>query len=148
MISPWVTFELLLRGRDGALASDGERPFSSDLLVSGGDPLTTALQKMRLVEVHGWPDAKLSLRDKRGKGLIDRADDEKDQEIYILKCKPSCWRLYFCIYTEHHRIVYLYAVCKQKQRRNKADSVRARNRHRRIGNGPGRAGIAEFVFPT
>lgn len=145
MISAWTTYEILLRDADGKLDAAGERPFSNDL-AGDGDPVQTAIQKMRLLQHHGWPDARLNLKDKRGKLLIDRADDE-DPKIWILKCKPSCWRLYFCVYSDTKRIVYLYAVCKKRPDRDPADSVRARHRFDGFG-GSRRSGIARFDFPA
>jgi hypothetical protein len=95
------------------------------------------------------PDATGNLKDSRGKALIDRAD-EKEPAIWILKCWPSCWRLYFYVYVarddqDDRRIIYLYAKCKKKQRRDKSDSVYARRLYNGIG-GPGGSGHAPLTL--
>jgi hypothetical protein len=102
---PWDSFEVVLRGTDGKL-DPKQKPFSNSLTAGDGDPTHRAVQTMWLVQYHGWPKAKRVLKDGQGKPLIDRADDEKPA-IWILKCKPSCWRLYFRVYEEAHQIVYL-----------------------------------------
>lgn len=100
---------------------------------------------MWVVGYHGWPKARLHMRDDRGKPLIVRADD-LDPEIWILKCKPSCWRLYFHVYKESKRIVYLYAKCKKKDAQNDSDSAHARGAFNALR--PGSSGIIKFDFPA
>jgi hypothetical protein len=141
---PWESFEVVLRGVDRRSDREQQTPFSDELFSGDGDPIQTALQKMWLVQSHGWPEAIRQLRDGRGKPLIDRADDA-DPAIWILKCKPSCWRLYFHVYIAQSRIAYLYAKCKKRTRREAADSVRAR----RLFDGlrPGGSALAPFPFP-
>ena len=141
---PWETYEVILREADGTLSEGGVRPFSQKL-ADHGDPITTALGKMWLVGFHGWHKARLHLVDHIGKPLIVRADS-KEPEIWILKCKPSCWRLYFHVYQDSKRIVYLYAKCKKKNAQDAADAARART----VLNGlrPGGSGIIAFEFPA
>src|SRR5687768_995408 len=66
------------------------------LAVSGRIP-RPAINKMRLVQDHGWPEARTSMKDDNGHRLIVK----KNQIIWLLKCKPSCWRLYFYVYENH-----------------------------------------------
>lgn len=143
-IAAWASFEVVLRGRDGKLDPKA-KPFSGVLFSGDGDEITTALQKMRLAQTHGWPDARLYLKDKRGKPLVDRADDEKEPPIYLLKCKPGCWRLYFYVDSAAHRFTYLSAKCKKKQEREASDSVRARNAYNNFV--ARNHGLVEFRFP-
>lgn len=133
----WESFDIVLR-------ESRRTPFREELLGGHGDKPQTALQKIRLVQAHGWPQARLELKDKRGKNLIDRADDQ-EPPIWILTCKPSCWRLYFHVYSSTWRIVYLYAKCKQQQSRDPRDSAIARGRLARLQ--PGGDGIAPFPLP-
>ncbi len=145
---PWVTYEVLKRDSQGRLVASGERPFSESL-ADGGDCLASAIGKMWLVGAHGWPEAKRVLRDDKGRPLINRADD-KDPAIWILKCKPSCWRLYFHVYPNQNqgerRILYLHAKCKKKDRRDEEDARHARTVFESVR--PGGSGIIRFEFPS
>jgi len=142
----WATLEVVLRDATGKLDSSGARPFSDALPSDGPAAAKTAIQKMLLVESLGWPSARLDLKDEYGKPRIERSDDKAPQ-IYILKCKPTCWRLYF--YVDHKRkyFVYLYAKCKKKQRRDPADSASARRLYQSL-SGPKSNGIDYFQFPN
>jgi len=145
MHATWASLEIVLRDAAGNLDSTGARPFSDTLPSDGLASAKTAIQKMLLVESLGWPSALLELKDDYGKSRIERSDD-KTPPIYILKCKPKCWRLYF--YVDHKRkyFVYLYAKCKKKQRRDPADSARARKLYESLF-GPKAHGIDHFQFP-
>src|SRR6267154_4998287 len=90
--SGWITYEVLQRD------SQGEHtimPFSTALAVSGTTP-TQAINKIRHVQALGWPVAKRELKDNHGHPLIVKKDDI----IWLLKCKPSCWRLYFYVWED------------------------------------------------
>jgi hypothetical protein len=136
----WRTFEVALRNASGDLT----RPFSDELHSDGPESAKSAIKKMLHVEARGWPGALLEFRDDNGKPRIAAADDKKPP-IYILKCKPKCWRLYFYIDHNRHYFVYLYAKCKKKPRSDPADATRARKIYaRRLSKGNG---ISEFPFP-
>ena len=141
---PWVSYEVVLRASDGRLDPE-RRPFSA-ALSKGGDQITTALTKMWLVGYHGWPHAILALVDDRRKPLIQRADDA-EPEIWILKAKPTCWRLYFYVYKEKQRLAYLHACCKKKNARDQTDCDIARTLFRSIGGARGH-GLIEFHFTS
>ena len=97
-------------------------PVAQALAAGIGDDPDTAIQKMRLFERLGWPAAKGSL-------IVEKADDNSP-EIGILKCKPSCWRLYFYVYQRtprDKRILYLLALCKKRNAQRPEDTTRARN---------------------
>jgi hypothetical protein len=129
----WTSWEVCLPG-DGSWT----RPVS-DLLASGvGDPPETALNKVRLLQTLGLPDARKSL-------IIDKADDEKPP-ILILKCKPSCWRLYFYARHDERRIIYLYGKCKKKNKRDSQDSRNARAVFERLRDGG--VQVARFPLPS
>lgn len=102
---------------------------------------------MRMVQSIGWPTAKRVLKDNRGRPLVAR----KDEAIWLLKCKPSCWRLYFHVEAnkgqseKEKRIIYLHAVCKKRDAEDAADAVEARNIYATIR--PGGSAITPFEFP-
>jgi hypothetical protein len=140
---PWTHWEPVLRGDDGHL--DGNRrPFSEQFSGEVGG-VVAATGKMWLMGYHGWPGAIAAIRDDQGKPLIEEADNQ-EPKIWILKCKPHCWRLYFYVYQDKNRFLYLYAKCKKKWKRNTSDSKRARNLFARIGGTRG-IGIDSFAFP-
>lgn len=132
----WKSFEVALPDTRGLFSEKSPRPVSEEM-AGTGDRLETAINKMKLLQLHGWPAAKRAL-------LIDRADDESP-DIWILKCKPSCWRLYFHVYEEQERILYVLAKCKKTTPRKARDSVRARNVFNRVQARS--AAIVEFEFP-
>jgi hypothetical protein len=142
--SGWITYEVYQRDSKGNF---GITPFS-DTLASSGTLPTQAITKMRNVQTLGWPEAKRVLKDDYGHPLVV----PKDEVIWLLKCKPSCWRLYFCVWKggkeneKEKRIIYLYAVCKKQDDEDPADAIEAR----RVYDGirPGGSGITLFEFPT
>ena len=137
-MGPRQSFELVHRKGDG----EYERPFSEGLFGLGDqEALKTALQKMRLLESIGWPEAKRELKNSEGKRLIARADG-KDPDIWILKCKPSCWRLYFHVYPSG-KIAYLYPVCKKEWAQDPADAKYAR---KLLTRGAAGGLLAEFRY--
>src|SRR5690242_14111728 len=93
---PWPpcnTYEVCHRDSAGEFT---QTPFSDELARSGvlsGN----AIKKMRLLEqqvrTDGWDVGRRSLKDGKGRQLVVRKDDL----IWLLKCKPSCWRLYFYV---------------------------------------------------
>jgi len=141
----WRSYHVVTRGADGTLES-GETPFLDELGSGDGDPTETAINKMRLLQAHGMPEATWCIKNSKGKALVDRADD-KEPAIWILKCWPGCWRLYFYVHRvsdDDNRIVYLHAKCKKKQQRDSADSIYARRLYNGIG--PGGSGHAPLAL--
>jgi hypothetical protein len=140
--SGWVTYEVIQKNADG----DHEfTPFSSALAI-GGATSAQAVNKMRMVQDLGWPEASYQLKDGLGRALIVK----KDELIWLLKCKPTCWRLYFYVRqgandNQEGRIIYVHAICKKKNRENASDAIAAR----RIADNirPGGSGIRLFEFP-
>jgi hypothetical protein len=87
--SEWTTYEVCDVDESGLCTAT---PFY-DILASS-DGLGKAARKMLLIEEFGWPAAKLLLTDDLGRRLVVKKDDL----IWLLKCKPSCWRLYFYVW--------------------------------------------------
>jgi hypothetical protein len=133
----WSIYEVLEPDADGQLVDHGSNRPVSRALAESGDPIETAISKLKLLEYHGWPAA-------RGLLDVDEADD-KTPKIWILKCKPSCWRFYFHVYETRRRIVLLHVRCKKRNRRSSSDSTRARNVLGALG--ARRSGIILFEFP-
>ncbi len=115
------------------------RPFS-ETLASSGVLAVQATNKMRMLQDLGWPVARYGLKDNRGKRIVVKKDDV----IWLLKCKPSCWRLYFYVYEKGNErwIIYVYAVCKKRDEEDPQDTITARS----IADA--RGPIAIFTFPA
>ncbi len=89
------------------------------------------------------------MRDISGSDLGHALIVKKDDRIWLLKCKPSCWRLYFYVFYKQmlrKQIIYVYAVCKKKNR----EDPRAAAQAERIADEirPGGSGITLFDFPV
>src|SRR5437763_14757133 len=99
--SGWVTYEVFQRDTQGKHTIT---PVSAALAASGRIA-RQAITKMRIVQELGWPEAKRVLTDDYGHPLIVR----KDEVIWLLNCKPSCWRLYFYVWKNEKdkRIIYV-----------------------------------------
>jgi hypothetical protein len=140
LASGWLTYEVIMRDDEGEHAIT---PFSDALAVSGALPIN-ALNKIRIVQELGWPTAKRDLTDDYGHPLIVKKDDI----VWLLKCKPSCWRLYFYVWKNENekRIIYLRAVCKKQDAEDPSDAVEARKIY--DGIGPRGSGITIFEFPA
>ena len=98
---------------------------------------------MRMVQDLGWPEARRQLKDDHGHPLIVRKDDV----IWLLKCKPGCWRLYFYVWEndEQKRLIYVHAVCKKTDKEDPSDASEARRVADEIR--PGGSAITPFEFP-
>ncbi len=118
--SGWITYELVRVDKHGNVVA---RPFSDALASSGRLPLQ-ATTRMAIVEELGWPAAQMLRYGKKGKKRIVKKDDA----IYLLKCAPHCWRLYFYVRPESKGFVYVHAVCKKQDAEDAADTTVARKR--------------------
>jgi len=133
--SGWKSFEIL--------DSEDRTPFSLSL-ASSGKTAVQAVTKMRMVQELGWPEAKRSLKDDQGRARIVK----KDNVIWLLKCKPSCWRLYFYVWEdqENKQIIYVHAICKKSDDEDPSDAKEARRIADSVRSGENR--ITAFEFPT
>jgi hypothetical protein len=68
------------------------------------------------------------MKDSKGRKRIVLSDEVDGKKIWILKAKPSCWRLYFHVYENTNQIFYLHAVCKKKDQQSPSDGRKARKR--------------------
>ena len=124
----------------------GGTPFSEILATSGNMP-TQAITKMRMLQDLGWPEARRTLKDDQGRSRIVK----KNSDIWLLKCKPSCWRLYFYVCDEQQqqegkRIIFVHAVCKKKDKEDPREAKEAERIAHQIRSGGSR--ITLFEFPT
>ncbi|MBZ5634157.1 MAG: hypothetical protein LAO55_13635 [Acidobacteriia bacterium] len=125
LTSGWTAYEICIKGGDGQWSW----PFS-DALAAPGSVSAQALNKMRMVRNMGWPEAQ-RLRERRGKKVVV----PKDDVVWLLKCKPSFWRLYFYVWEKHKRIVYLHACYKDQRLEDPSDHARARSYYDGIARG-------------
>ena len=97
-----------------------------------------------MVQQHGWPEAKDAMKD----GLGRRRIVKKGRNIWLLKCKPSCWRLYFYVWENKgdKRIIYVLAVCKQRDEEDPNDAAEAQRIFEDIA--ARRSAITQFEFPS
>jgi hypothetical protein len=101
-----------------------------------------------MLQALGFPEARRVFKDGRGHPLVVK----KDEAIWLLKCKPSCWRLYFYVWEsekeneKEKRIIYVHAVCKKRD----GEDPHAAAKARRIFEGihPGGSRITTFQFPA
>ncbi|MGN6594219.1 MAG: type II toxin-antitoxin system RelE/ParE family toxin [Terriglobales bacterium] len=130
----WRCFEVLE-------AATGKRPVSAALVKAGGEA-TTALRIMQRLETFGWPRAELEYKFEGKRRVVKTGEDG----VWLLKCKTSCWRIYFYVDQNEARFVFLHAKCKKK---DKEDAQDARTAAARLGKLFARSGqIAEFPFPA
>jgi hypothetical protein len=147
-VASWALYEVVERDDDGQLTAEGRRPFSETLLA-GGDPIDGAIRKMELLCHHGWPMARLHMKNGDGSPLVAEADSSEDaKKIWILKAKPQCWRLYFYVNQQEPEkpfFLFLLAICKKKQKQSASHSKRARRILDSLG--PGGNGRIRFDLP-
>jgi len=129
--SGWKSYEFIEVDDSGRYMSDPV----TDAFELHSAQKGEALKRMQRVEDRGWPDAEetMYVRGKAGKKkAIVRPDDEGYPEIWVLKCSPHAWRLYFYIWEkgDDKRIIYLHALFKK--RIGDDEIVTAGNRHRRL----------------
>lgn len=131
--SGWKSYEVIDKQTEAT-------PVSAAIAV--GPDTGVVIKKIFMVQEAGWPEALKLHFGKKGKHRIVKKDDV----IWLLKCTPSCWRLYFYIYKAEKWIIYIHAVCKKKNKENPNDAIQARTVYNAISGGA--SGIAEFPFPS
>jgi hypothetical protein len=82
-LSDWTLWEIEYEREGGSV----ERPVTKELLARGSSTETKqAISKLRLLKAHGWPVPR---------GSLDI--QAVASGMYVLKCKPGFWRLYFSV---------------------------------------------------
>lgn len=116
-LSDWTLWEIEYEREGGSV----DRPVTEELLAPGSSTNTKqAVAKLRLLKAHGWPVPR---------GSLDI--EAVSSGMYVLKCKPGFWRLYFSVIDSQRRILLLLAVAKKKWKRNPNDLAKA---SRRLGD--------------
>lgn len=116
-LSDWTLWEIEYQREGGSV----ERPVTEELLARGSSTDTKqAISKLRLLKAHGWPVPR---------GSLDI--EAVSSGMYVLKCKPGFWRLYFSVIDPERRILLVLAVAKKKRKRNPNDLAKA---SRRLGD--------------
>lgn len=109
----WTLWEIEYR-RGGLV----ERPVTDDLQGRGSSIDTKqAISKLRLLKAQGWPVPRGTLE-----------IEVVASGLYVLKCKPGFWRLYFTVIDPQRHILLLLAVAKKKWKRNPNDLTKAASR--------------------
>ena len=137
----WTTFE--------AITSDtGERPVSSAIAskgIDGAEKATATIWRLQqMIQDMGWQKARITYKYNYKKGSEPRVV-HKTGALWLLKCKPSCWRLYFYVDEVQGQIVYLRAVCKKKDKEDEQDIIKAEYVVNAITKGD--YSISAFPFP-
>jgi hypothetical protein len=131
---PWATFEVVLVDEDGKMST----PFSQEIR---NDRVKVA-KRMKMLEDYGWPRATQEWKVNGKKRVVP-----KDDLIWLLKCTPDCWRLYFYVNENESRFIYVHAVCKKQDKEDASDLNAARRIADRLRSGNGKDWAAPFAFP-
>lgn len=127
----WKSYEVF----EGDPEGEYRLPFSVALAGGSGRLPKQAITKMLSVEDRGWPAARRDLKDDLNRRRIVRKDDV----VWMLKCTPNPWRLYFYVWdkTEPGKIIYLHAIWKKQDEEDASDALHARSvyeNHRASGS--------------
>jgi hypothetical protein len=122
-----------------------ERLIVEEELAANPFEAVAALKKLEMLKAHGWPGALTGWHYNRGTKNEPRIElvDSGPPAIYLLKCKPSCWRIYFHVVEEKPEAIsprgkvgprrggtflILRIVCKKKNKRDPGDLAIAKTR--------------------
>jgi hypothetical protein len=148
--SGWTTWEVVYKSSRNEWS---ERPVSDSIIASGNEAVG-AFNKTSMVEEMGWPEAWHELFFSTGKGNQRKPRIvRKKNGIYLLKCTPNPWRLYFYVSQnperdDPNRIVYVYAFYKDQYEEDDAtEDAAARVRNDIFSSDGSRIAIAPFAFP-
>lgn len=126
----WKSFEFVEVDEVGAFSDD---PVTGALRLHSAQA-DRAIAKMQRLEDRGWPDAEASMYvpGRTRKKAIVQPDRQKYPEVWLLKCTPHAWRLYFYIWEngDDKRIIYLHAL--YKKRIGDEEVATAAKRHQRL----------------
>ena len=145
----WVSYEIATADSEGEFTG---RPYWDELLEHRPQA-KQALQKMQRLEEAGFHGARTQWRHKGKKStrVIVCVDSKKEPKIWLLKCTPHAWRLYFYVWESDgderdKRLIYLYAFYKQGRSEGGAETTIARERCDCIG--AGRCKTAQIEYPN
>ena len=125
-------------------ANGKERLIIEGELAANASEAHQALKKLGMLMAYGWPEALTDWHYSRGTKNQNRIEQVHSGPlaIYLLKCKPSCWRIYFHVVEEKPEAIVLRGkvsprcgtflilrvVCKKKDKRDPGDLAIAKGR--------------------
>jgi hypothetical protein len=141
--SEWRVDQVYSIGGDGR-----DRLIIEQEFAANASQALAGLQKLGMLKARGWPAALTDWHYNRGSKTERRIEkvDDGPPPIFLLKCKPSCWRIYFHVTEEKppeakvalHKgtpqpryagsFLVLRVVCKRQQKRDPGDITDARGR--------------------
>lgn len=127
--SDWTSWELRTKQPEGESGADWAPrwPVQKELAKATGQDMATIFARMRVLEAHKFPPDLPYVE--------YEPCDKKKPLVYVLKCKPTCWRLYFSADRQREEFLYLLAVCKKQWPRDSDDCRVARKRLLRYEKG-------------
>ncbi len=133
----WRLFEVVDRGR---------YPCSDEYADANDEELGRLLAELRLLRAAGCPPDETKGSPEIGPVTGKCTGDHTKTTYYVLKAKPTGWRLYFMIYSREQReVVFLYAVNKKENRRDPEDFQRCCRIARKLASG--QFGLAPLELP-
>jgi hypothetical protein len=108
---------------------NGRHPLSEAYSEANDADLMDIFQALRLLRAAGQPpDLELGNPDLQKAGSCKLPELRRSVDVYVLKAKPSGWRLYFHVKNRENReIEFLHAVHKKRWRRDPRDFHRCEN---------------------
>jgi hypothetical protein len=133
----WSLLEVVDRGR--CLCSD-------EFLEANDEELARVFGELRLLRAAGCPPDETKGSPEIGKVTGKCKGEHAKSTFYVLKAKPTGWRLYFMIQSREQReVVFLYAVCKKEDRRDPEDFHRCCRIFKKLESG--RCRLAALELP-
>lgn len=121
---------------DEIVVRDGKRPCSDAYAAATDEELVQIFRELRLLRAAGVPPDR-----HRGNPIVQSwkgkcKGEHSRSEFFVLKAKPSGWRLYFFVPDrKQRRIVFLYSVNKKKNEHDQEDFQRLCNHRNKLFSG-------------
>lgn len=134
--TPWRLYEVVKRDR---------RPVSEAFQDANSTEQAIIARELQLLRLAGMPPDPERVRPDIQKCFKWKSPSGQQAVVYVLKAKPSPWRLYFYVQHELRIIEFIYAVAKKENRRDPKDEAACK----RIlaGRSDGSFGSAPFDLP-
>lgn len=134
--TPWRLLEVVKRNR---------RPVSEAFQDANSVEQAILARELRLLLLAGMPPDPERVRPDIQKCFKWKSPRRQQAVVYVLKAKPSPWRLYFYVNYTSRTIEFIYAVAKKENRRDPKDEAACE----RVlaGRADGSYGSAAFDIP-